>query len=38
MMDLSPPPIHNILCFLFIIVLIYSLFIIVFICKDENGI
>ena len=38
MMDLCPPPIDNILCFLLIIVLIYILFITVFICKDEDGI
>ena len=38
MMDLSPPPINNILCLLFIIVLVYNLLIIVLIYKNDDGI
>ena len=38
MMDLSPPPINNILCLLFIIVLVYNLLIVVLIYKNDDGI
>ena len=38
MMDLSPPPINNILCLLFIVVLVYNLLITVLIYKNDDGI